>query len=507
MDRIARFTVALVSLAACASCSGSPAQGVADSGVGGSSTAGAAGIGGANGTGGALVGAGGTLGTAGASSHTVAFTPTAIAKSSTELTNPLRGQYLWLGAPGYPAGWPLVDSYQRYEWVQFEPTRGNYNWALIDDELTKARARHGRFGMRIMSLCQGCATHTYKGASSSIPDDLAAATNPLTAAPPGETGTYVLPDWNSEAYLSRVEELLKAIGAHYKDDPTFAFFDVSSYGNWGEFHLWPFNQSGGPYDTSTQRPITDANARRIVNANATAFPNKILVINSENPAALTQAVASTTPPIGIRVDCLGSDGLAGGQDAINAVPGAVDRWRTAPFITEWCQTNLGNSGANLFVQGESQVTQYHVSMLSSDNFTNNPTTSAETTAFRTANVNAGYRLRVASARVTTGTANTLGMDLQWVNDNVAPTYLVWKVVLVLRGATTIELPLTVDLRKVMPEAPLEDIETLHPASLPAGSYDLLLRVDDSQSISVPMNLAMQGRDANGNYLLGALQVP
>ena len=136
-----------------------------------------------------------------------------------------------------------------------------------------------------------------------------------------------------------------------------------------------------------------------------------------------------------------------------------------------------------------------------------PTTSTEIAAFRSANVNAGYRLRVANASVTTGTANTLNVDIQWVNDNVAPTYLVWKAILVLRGTSSIELPLAVDLRNAMPDGPLQDIETLHPASLPTGNNDLLLRVDDAQSISPPMNLAMQGRDANGNYLLGTLQIP
>ena len=75
---------------------------------------------------------------------------------------------------------------------------------------------------------------------------------------------------------------------------------------------------------------------------------------------------------GIRVDCLGSDDLAGGGAAIGAVAGAANRWQTAPFITEWCQTNLGSSGADLFVQGEQQVRQYHVSMLSSGNFTYTP---------------------------------------------------------------------------------------------------------------------------------------
>jgi hypothetical protein len=404
------------------------------------------------------------------------FTPVAITADAQELSNPLRGQYQWLGVPPYPSTWTDNDSYQRWNWNDFEPTQGNYKFTLIDNEIQAAKTRHGRFGMRIMPLCQDCATHTYKGAQSSIPDDLAAVSNPLIAAPPGESTPYLLPDWNSEAYLTRLQQMLNAIGARYKDEPTFAWFDVSSYGNWGEFHLWPFSESGGPYDTSTQRPITDANARRIVQMNAAAFAGKLLVINSEQQAALAEAVATTSPPIGIRVDCLGADGLGGGQSPIDAVAGALDHWRTAPFITEWCQTNIGGSGADLFVQGAQQVNTYHVSMLSS-----------------------GVDVQIRAA-------GDVGVTMEWVNDNVAPTYLRWQVVFVLDGPVHIELPAAFDMRSVI-DAPVVDVETLHPAQLPSGTYQALLRVEDVQAISPPMFLAMQGRDPSGNYLLGSITVP
>lgn len=451
-----------------------------------------------------------TGGDSGGSPGVTTFTPVALPSSGPDLTNPLRGQYLWLGTSAYPSGWVDVDSYQRWNWAQIEPTHGNYAWSIIDAEITAAKARHGRFGMRIMPLCQGCGDHVYQGAQSSIPDDLAASVNPLIAAAPGGGAElYVLPDWNSATYLSRLKELVDAIGARYANEPTLAWVDVSSYGNWGEFHLYPFTQPGGPYDTSTQRPITDANARLIVQMNAAAFANKLLVINSEQPAALSEAVATKSPPIGLRVDCLGSDGLAGGQTAINAAPGASDRWRTAPFLTEWCQTNLGSSGADLFVQGEQQVRDFHVSMLSSGNFQSKPTTGAESTAFRAANVEAGYRLRVDQVDVTLDPSKPalIGLHAHWLDDNVAPTYLAWKVVFGLKGATTLELPLTIDLRQVMPDAPLDDRETLTAAhALASGSYQAYLRVDDAQGISAPMNLAIPGRDAAGNYVLGTVTV-
>lgn len=439
----------------------------------------------------------------------VTFTPTTIAPSTGDLANAMRGQYRWLGVDPYPADRVANDSYSRWNWDSFEPTRGNYDWSMIDRELAAARARHGRWGLRLMPLCQGCPGHTYLGAGSSLPDDLADVANVLVAAPPGETERYVIPDWNSDAYLSRLEEVLQAIGTRYRDDPYFGFVDVSGYGNWGEMHLWPFSQPGGPYDTSAQQPITDANAVRLLAATTSAFPNKIIVANPGQRAVLAAAVASTSPPVGLRVDCLGADGLGGG-DVLSAVAGAMDRWRTAPFITEWCQTNIGSSGANLFVQGEMQVRDYHVSMLSSGNFASPPTTPDEVAAFRSANVEAGYRLRASrvALRFDLARPTLLDVDTSWSDDGVAPTYLAWRVVLGVSGPVSAEVPLTVDLRDAQPGAPLEAHETVTLPTLSAGRYDVYVRVEDVQAVSLPMSLAMEGREEpSGNYALGSLTVP
>jgi Domain of unknown function (DUF4832) len=470
-------------------------------GTGGSGASGGSG-GASGGSGGASGGSGGTAGSTQAGDAT--FTPGAIGLDADDVTNPLRGQYLWLGTPAYPSGWTDVDSYERYNWDRIESSAGNYDWSVIDDPIAEAKQRKGRFGMRVMALCQGCPGHTYQGAGSSIPDDLAASANSLIATAPGETQKYVIPDWNSQAYLDRLEALVEAIAARYHDDPTFAFVDVFSYGNWGEFHLYPFNQPGGPYDSSSQQPISDANAKLIVQRAAAAFDNKLLVLNSENKAALAEAVGTASPPIGIRVDCLGSDGLAGGS-TLDTVPGASERWRTAPFITEWCQHNLGSSGANLFVQGEQQVRDYHVSMLSSGNFQSDPSSQAEVDAFRKANVEAGYRLRTASVTVHLDASGSIHVTSQWLNDGVAPTYLPWQVVIGVRGPSNAEATMTLDLRKIMPDAPLDDDETLTASGpLSPGDYEVYFRVEDTQGVSPPMQLAMDGKNADGEYVLGSM---
>ena len=225
------------------------------SGCGGNGEASSSGPGGNGGSGGGEgghstpVGSGGSGGAS--TSGEATFQPAAIGLDAPDVTNALRGQYNWLGVPPYPSGWTDVDSYQRYNWDQLESSAGVYDFSLIDGEVAMAKQRHGRFGMRVMALCQGCAGHTYQGAGSSIPDDLAEAANSLIGTAPGDDEAYVIPDWNSEAYLDRLDALVKAIAARYHDDPNFGWVDVFSYGNWGEFHLYPFNQPGGPYDHST----------------------------------------------------------------------------------------------------------------------------------------------------------------------------------------------------------------------------------------------------------------
>jgi Domain of unknown function (DUF4832) len=430
---------------------------------------------------------------------TVLFSPPALPKSGPELLNPMRGQYLWHDNPTVPSGWPVMDSYYRWNWIDIETSRGVYNWAPIDQRVAAARARHGRFGLRIMALCQDCSSHVYRGARSAIPDDLADVANPLLVRPDGSTETYLIPDWNSAAYLSRLEELMTAIANRYRNNPNFGWVDVSGYGNWGEMHLWPFDPA---YANSTQRPLTVASAQRMVQIHATAFSNKFIFTNVSHAGVLAAAMANTTPRIGLRVDCLGSDRLGGAETGLAAVPAATQQWRYAAFTTEWCASNIGSSGLDPFIQGETQVRQYHVSTLGT-NFRAAPSTAAQSDAYRMADVGSGYRLRTSSVRVTL-TADRLAIRTSWANDNVAPTYLNWRVVVRLDGPRTVEVPLAFDLRTVMPGA-LDDDETLSlPVSLVHGTYTVSLRVEDVQSVSPPMQLAMPGRDVSGNHVLGTL---
>jgi hypothetical protein len=403
-----------------------------------------------------------------------------------------------------PDGWPFLDSYTRFSWRQLEPARGQYDFSAIERELADAAQRGGRFGFRIMTL------DTAAGGAL-VPDYLVSAHAGFWAKPEG-TRAFV-PDWNDERYLGGWEALLRALADRFDNDPRLGFLDIGGYGNYGEWWL-PGRLYPGP---DGQAPISDANARRLVDATLTAFPpdNHLLVIGVDFPPALRYAL-DRSPRIGIRLDCLGGgEGMHGDRQALERVPAAEARWQTAPVVTEWCPEN--DVGTAEFVVGDQQVQQYHVSLLSSGNFAQAYAahTPAERDAFIHANTTAGYRFVLDSITLPerVGGDQDLLVETAWENIGVAPPYRPWQVLIQLRddrtGALVWQDRSGLDLRSVLPTggSPITQRDTFRlPGSLATGTYTVLLQVIDPGGYSAPLQLASAGRQADGSYLVGQMTV-
>jgi hypothetical protein len=76
----------------------------------------------------------------------------------TDLGNPLRGQYRWMGYESQISGWSTPDLYYRDQvyWGRLERTPGVYDFSYIESGLKAAAATKGKFGFRVMSYCPGC---------------------------------------------------------------------------------------------------------------------------------------------------------------------------------------------------------------------------------------------------------------------------------------------------------------------------------------------------------------
>ena len=316
--------------------------------------------------------------------------------TAVEVPNPFRGSYAWQGVTPQPRGWPTVDSYQRYTWRELEPSKGRYDFSQIDEQLAAAKARGGKFGFRIQSACTGCgssltdmptgvsSTSCHAGARTTVavPNYLADEMQRGWCFQLNGTQNYA-PDWNDPAYLSRLNALLHALGARYDRDPRLGWVDISAYGDWGEWHVyqWPYPAPTGA------TPITLANGDAIVDMNHAAFPHKILV-------SLTQTTTTSGDHgpflyalrhysnVGIRLDCFGDAYYTSYMKDLGARdPIVANRWKTAPFIGEYCGGGLATT--------RSQIKDFHVAMLGNGNV--GTLSGSDLKQFEADNILTGYR--------------------------------------------------------------------------------------------------------------------
>ena len=239
------------------------------------------------------------------------------------------------------------------------------------------------------------------------------------------------PDWNDPAYLSRLNALLHALGARYDRDPRLGWVDISAYGDWGEWHVyqWPYPAPTGA------TPITLANGDAIVDMNHAAFPHKILV-------SLTQTTTTSGDHgpflyalrhysnVGIRLDCFGDAYYTSYMKDLGARdPIVANRWKTAPFIGEYCGGGLATA--------RSQIRDFHVAMLGNGNV--GTLSGSDLKQFEADNILTGYRFVLRGIEWPVVITRRVGFTAKstWSNVGVTPAYSSWSVMLQLRRGSQV----------------------------------------------------------------------
>lgn len=415
---------------------------------------------------------------------TVSYKPGMIGFAAPEITNPGRGQYAWMGYDSQVPGWTVRDVYYRDQvyFGRLAPKPGEYDFTWIENGLAEAKRRGGRFGFRVMTYCPGCWMNYRPDFPKVYPDYM-----------PRQAGTDV-PAWNSETFLRQWEGLMAALGRKYGNDPRLQYVDAGGYGKWGEWHV----DGGTPQ-------ISDASAKRVINAVLKAFPTKHVIVNAMNPR-LTDLALRLSPRVGLRTDCLGAPDMYSLLPTYAPTSAARQRWRTAPILSEWCGADLS------FARGRNDVRTYHVSTTSSGNFRTQyaDMTAAERSAFVSAMKYAGYRYRLASMTfprsIRSGRAFTATQT--WVNMGSAPTYDRWQVVLQLfdsRGRKVGGTVTRTDLRTLLPGSRTGKA-SLRFTGVRKGTYQLRMTVRDPKGYLAPMTLSQTGRRTDGSYVLGTVRV-
>lgn len=471
-------------------------------------------------------------------SQTTSVNFTAIPYSDPDFNAPARGVEQWHGGnevnvPLASTNTPRIDKYFRFAWNHFETTQGVYTWSAFDQQINAAIDGGQKFSFGVMTACPGCDLGwniNYAGGSSPYPLYLH---NLMQAESPKDwmtgDGDWI-PNWNSESYLTRLEALNVAINNHlentvykgvrYRD--IINYIDVRGYGAWGEWH------SGGgivqndvtEYPTGTRATITSL--KRIVDIHTRSYPNHPLVAMIAafdanylgiimNPPEIAQYILTQKNNwgmIGWRRDSWGATDSYlsallenntrsfGGMRFDTAI---LNRYKYAPIVGEppgWAVT---------YNELEGQVRLYHVSSFGNSNYGGANTTTIGNN-IRAASKAAGYRITLEGGTAPTAiaTGTPFNVTLNWKNVGIAPIYENWNTIYELKNASNATVwsgTSNFKVTRFLPQAnntPFTDNFTL-PATVPAGTYRLVVSVKDPNSYRQPLPLAVTGRGTDGSY--------
>jgi hypothetical protein len=413
----------------------------------------------------------------------VTFSP-AIIPATTEIGNPERGpQYYGSGDP--PPNFPLVQYSHRWCWAAIEPSQGQYNFQLIDNLATIAKAHGGSFGWRIMPIND----HSPQPCLPTYLSDVVGG------------GTNV--DFNNPYYLQRVQVMLDALAQRYSDDPRIDLLDMSYEGCYGEWNT----SCGGT-------AMTAENRQKLIDMQFAAFPTKRFLMLTYYTDSLTYALqAKRTKPTGVRIDCLGTQSLGGARDKLDNNPLEHNRWKVAPLYFEYCPKPD-------FTMSLADIKRYHASLIGDGDGNIKSFSSYNATAqdLMLQNYRAsGYRFELNSLTLPKqlGGGQQFQVRSQWTNGNYAPAYAQWNVMVQLRNTSDQVVwrgKSSVDLRIPFSDASQgNDVKTVTdmftlPATIASGQYSVAVQIVHADTYYPPLALAIQGRQIDGSYLLGNITV-
>ncbi|MBE3557971.1 MAG: DUF4832 domain-containing protein [Ktedonobacteraceae bacterium] len=420
------------------------------------------------------------------------FTPATIPLSESEVGNPMRGpQYYGEETP--PPGWPLSDTYERFCWSAVEKGQGQYDFSRIDAAIARAKAAGYTFSWRIMPVNTDNTACLPQYLKNMMP-------NGFTA----DSGAYI-PDYNSEAYMSRAQALIQALGQRYDSNPNVGVLDMSLYGCWGE---WNESCSGG------KGVMTLANRQKLIDMQFQAFPHKRFLMLTAHQDSLNYALSYQRPlRTGVRIDCLGKWELGGAQKGLDQNMLEHNQWKVAPLYFEYCN----NPDFSLALE---QIKKYHASSIGSGdgNIKSFDQYSPDQQDLLIQNFKAaGYRFELNALTIPKqlSPGATFSVVSQWTNVNTAPAYMPWNVMIQLRSnETTVawQGKSQLDLQQFYSESgqggegrTVTDSFTL-PGNIAHGNYNVCVQIVDPAHVYAPLALANKERGADGSYCIGKISV-
>jgi hypothetical protein len=382
-------------------------------------------------------------------------------------------------------------AYLRWYWNALEPARGKYRWDIIDHALEEARAHGQTLAIRLMPYSNKDPLPTWYGSTGAR----------RANKPTDKDGGIWQPDFSDPLYLKLWGELVAEAGRRYDGNPYLDSVDISSIGYWGE--------GWSPYMPPFQYQ------KALIDIWFDAFPNTTLLMNFDEQQALTYG---TSRGAGWRLDCLGdlrvkSDNPSFQPEMLDFYPqqvvraGIQDVWQKRPVSLEVCGTvsewKRDHFDLNYILE---QALRWHVTSV---NLKSSPIPEDWKAQFDIFQKKIGYRflLRRLEFPKSVTAGSMMFIHMWWLNAGVAPPYSNYPLAVQLRSANAsavINVP--VDVRKWLPGDAVFDGSLYVPEILAEGIYDFRVAMLDPRSGKPVVRFGIAGRDIDGWYSEGQIQV-
>ena len=380
-------------------------------------------------------------------------------------------------------------AYLRWFWHQIEPAQGKYRWEIVDSALEEAR-RHGQQLMvRIMPYDQ----------KDPLPEWYRNSGARRANKDSDEDGKIWSPDSDDPFYIRKWTALVQEFGKLYDGHPSLDTVDISTVGYWGE--------GWGPY-----LPNRDVQ-KALIDVYFEAFKRTRLLMNFD---VIDMLAYGTQRGAGWRLDCWGDMGRPGKNFAhmLDRYPqgvvqaGAQDVWKRSPVALESCGTPglwQKDSKYNLSYVME-QALRWHASTI---NIKSTAIPPEWKKAFDEFQKEIGYRfvLRRIEYPQSVKAGQMMPLSSWWLNAGVSPVYYEYILAFQLHSeAGRAILPTSVDVRQWLPGDAVFDATLYVPDNLKPGTYRLRVGVLDPRTRQPAIQLAIEGKQSDGWYDLGEIQI-
>lgn len=357
---------------------------------------------------------------------------------------------------GREEGWYPDNSvaYIRVLWKEFEPNRGEYNYAFIQNIIDKAKTHNQSLMFRLMPH------------STCARDDVPEWLKKIIPCPERPDGKRVKDSPTDVRFLEYFGEAIEKIGEKFDSDPTFDVIDVCLPGAWGEgynLHLY-----------------SDESLKKFIDRYVKVFKKTHLVGQIAKPRLLEYILSKGTK-IGWRGDGLGQPNHMNEYYPKWYADLPKDLWKTAPvsFESYWWLGEWKRQGWN-FDDIIKKTLEWHITSFNPKSLPI-PNEWKEKTEFWLSKM--GYHYVIDSVTLPKKVTNKrceIRLDID--NVGVAPVYNKIPLKVRLKNKTAEKTFETdADIRKWLPGKTSEKIVLSIPQDLPSGEYEVEIGIFDDRS--------------------------